>query len=142
MLVCTYWNYMYTHTHTHTHTHAHTHIHTYTHTRTYIERDREITRENYVISRIHEKAFRLDLSIQIKRPLLWRITYYELVFPVIYLYLVGLLDFFYYFPFFWALLVISHSAFLLCTHFKLNLKKLIIMIIMINIIVIQTYPLK
>ena len=63
---------VYTHTHTHTHTKTHTHTHTYihTHTRTYIERDREITRENYVISRIHEKAFRLDLSIQIKRPLL------------------------------------------------------------------------
>ena len=55
---------------THTHTHTHTHIHTHTHTHVYRERDREITRENYAISRIHEKAFRSDLSLQTKRPLL------------------------------------------------------------------------
>ena len=44
---------------------------------------------------IHEKTFRSDLSKQIKKPLLWRITYYELLFPDIYLYLVALLEFFY-----------------------------------------------
>ena len=48
----------------------HVYTHTHTHTHTYIERDREITRENYAISRIHEKAFRSDLSLQTKRPLL------------------------------------------------------------------------
>ena len=44
---------------------------------------------------IHEKTFRSDLSKQIKKPLLWRITYYELLFPDIYLYLVAFLEFFY-----------------------------------------------
>ena len=44
--------------------------------------------------------------------------------------------------FFLVLELIRHSAFSLCTIFEPNLNKLIIMIIMINIITIHTYPLK
>ena len=50
---------------------------------------------NYAINRIHEKAFRSDLSTQIKNRPLWESTYYELVFLVIYLYLLALLLVFY-----------------------------------------------
>ena len=50
---------------------------------------------------------------QIKKSVIWRITYYKLLFPVIYLYLVTLLGFFYDFSCFLGVGVnlISHSAF-------------------------------
>ena len=44
---------------------------------------------------MHEKAFRSDLSTPVRKPPLWRITYYELLFPIIYLYLVAFLHFLY-----------------------------------------------
>ena len=48
---------------------------------------------NCAIHRIYEKTFRLDLFTH-KKPLLWRrITYDQLLFPVIFSYLVTLLDF-------------------------------------------------
>ena len=72
---------------------------------------------NYAINRIHEKAFKSHLSTQIKRTSLL-IIYYELLFPLIHLYLVILLDFSVIFWFFfWALGLISFSAFSLCTLF-------------------------
>ena len=65
--------------------------------------------------------FQIRLVCTNKKPLLSQITYYELVFPVIYLYLVAFLHFFYdFFFFFWALVLISHSAFSPCTIFKPN----------------------
>ena len=47
---------------------------------------------NYAINKIHEKAFRSDLSTQIKKTS-FLTNYYELLFAVIYLYLVALLHF-------------------------------------------------
>ena len=49
-----------------------------------------IIKVNYAINRIHEIAFRSELSTQIKN-----LSLDELLFPVIYLYLVDFLDFFY-----------------------------------------------
>ena len=57
-----------------------------------------------------------------------KITNYFLLLPLIYLYLVALLHFFYD----GVGVKISHSAFSLCTVFKPNWNKLIIMIIMIT----------
>ena len=54
-----------------------------------------IIKVNYAVNRIHKIAFRSDLSTQIKKLLHWRITTYELLYHVIYLYLVALLYFFY-----------------------------------------------
>ena len=43
---------------------------------------------------------------------------------------------------FWALVLIGHSAFHFVLFFKPNSNELIIMITMINITIIETYPLK
>ena len=78
--------------------------------------------------------FMKKLSDQMKTPLLWRITYYGILFSVTYFYLGTLLDF-----------PMSHSAFHFVLFFKSNWNKLIIMIIiiiMINITIVDTYPLK
>ena len=104
-----------------------------------------VIKVNYAINRIYEKAFRSDLSTQIEINSLWRVTYFELLFSVIYLYLVTLLDFFYdFFLFFWVSMLIIHSAFLFhfVLFFKSNWNTLMIMIIMINITIIDKYPLK
>ena len=50
--------------------------------------------------------------------------------------------FFFDYFFYWAFSLISHWAFSLCTIFKPNWNELIIMIMMINITIIETYPLK
>ena len=79
----------------------------------------------------HEKAFRSDLFTQIKKGLLRQITYYSC-----YLFVLG--NFIRFFPwlflFFWVSVLIGHSAFLLCTIFKPNWNRLIIIIIIIIII--------
>ena len=57
--------------------------------------------------------------------------------------MVALLNFVYdLFFVFWALVLFSHSAFLLGIIFKSNQNKLKMMIIMLNITIINTYPLK
>ena len=59
------------------------------------------------------------------------------------MYFAALLTFFYKFSLvIWVLVLISHCAFSLCAIFNPNQNKLIAMIIMINITIIGTYPLK
>ena len=86
------------------------------------------------IKEIYVKTFRSDLPTQ-KKPLLWQITLYQLLFAVICSFLVTLFDFccylfvlgnfvrfFYDYLFYWAFLLISHSAFSLCNIFQAKLK--------------------
>ena len=78
----------------------------------------KVIKVSYTINRIHnKKAFRSNVSTQIRKT---RITCYELLFPVIYLYLVALLDFFYNFSCVLGVGVNCRSAFSLYTAFKPN----------------------
>ena len=76
-----------------------------------------------------------------KNPLLWRITDYQLLFAVICSYLATLLDFSMIISFIGPFLLVI-VLFLFVLFLKPNWNELIIMIMMINITIIDTYPLK
>ena len=71
---------------------------------------------------LYEKTFRSDLSTQ-KKPLLWRITYFQSVTFCCYLFIpLNFVRFFYEYFFYWAFLLISHSAFFTLYYFSTQIE--------------------
>ena len=128
--ICMYM-YVYANKHTHTHTHAHTHI-------IYIKVDCTVTRINELIKILSDQT-----CLQIWKKLSFdKLLTMKYFFNVTDLSSVTLLDFSMVFTFFRTLALVTHRISSIYTIFMKKWKKLITAIIMIAIIIMDTYPLK